>query len=59
MYGKIQDLKLCAKAFNFLQSRNITTLVQLQEVVADMKKRYWAANGETKQTKSYSMSVRN
>ena len=25
-YGKIQDLKLYAKAFNFLQSRNITTL---------------------------------
>ena len=49
-YGKIQDLKLYAKAFNFLQSRNITTLVQLQEVVSDMKKRYWNTNGEIKQT---------
>lgn len=49
-YGKIQDLKLYAKAFNFLQSRNITTLVQLQEVVSDMKKRYWTTNGEIKQT---------
>ena len=49
-YGKIQDLKLYAKAFNFLQSRNITTLVQLQEVVSDMKKQYWTTNGEIKQT---------
>ena len=49
-YGKIQDLKLYAKAFQFLQSRNITTLVQLQEVVSDMKKRYWNTNGEIKQT---------
>ncbi|NDO45263.1 MobQ family relaxase [Clostridium sp. MD294] len=49
-YGKIQDLKLYAKAFNFLQSRNITTLVQLQEVVSEMKKRYWNTNGEIKQT---------
>ena len=49
-YEKIQDLKLYAKAFNFLQSRNITTLVQLQEVVSDMKKRYWNTNGEIKQT---------
>lgn len=49
-YGKIQDLKLYAKAFNFLQSRNITTLVQLQEVVSDMKKQYWNTNGEIKQT---------
>ena len=43
-------MKLYAKAFNFLQSRNITTLVQLQEVVADMKKQYWTTNGEIKQT---------
>lgn len=49
-YGKIQDLKLYAKAFQFLQDRNITTLVQLQEVVSDMKKRYWNTNGEIKQT---------
>lgn len=49
-YGKIQDLKLYAKAFQFLQSRNITTLVQLQEVVSDMKKRYCNTNGEIKQT---------
>lgn len=49
-YGKIQDLKLYAKAFQFLQSRNITTLVQLQEVVSDMKKQYWTTNGEIKQT---------
>lgn len=49
-YEKIQDLKLYAKAFNFLQSRNITTLVQLQEVVSDMKKQYWTTNGEIKQT---------
>ena len=49
-YGKIQDLKLYAKAFQFLQNRNITTLVQLQEVVSDMKKRYWNTNGEIKQT---------
>ena len=49
-YGKIQDLKLYAKAFQFLQSRDITTLVQLQEVVSDMKKRYWTTNGEIKQT---------
>ncbi|XBX05532.1 MobQ family relaxase [Enterocloster clostridioformis] len=49
-YGKIQDLKLYAKAFNFLQSRNITTLVQLQEVVSDMKKQYWTTNREIKQT---------
>ena len=49
-WGKIQDLKLYAKAFNFLQSRNITTLVQLQEVVWDMKKQYWTTNGEIKQT---------
>ena len=49
-YGKIQDLKLYAKAFQFLQNRNITTLVQLQEIVSDMKKRYWNTNGEIKQT---------
>ena len=33
-----------------MQSRNITTLVQLQEVVSDMKKQYWTTNGEIKQT---------
>ena len=49
-YGKIQDLKLYAKAFNFLQSRNITTLVQLQEVVSEMKKRCRNTNREIKQT---------
>ena len=49
-YGKIQDVKLYAKAFNFLQSRNITTLVQLQEVVSEMKKRCRNTNREIKQT---------
>lgn len=49
-HGKIQDLKLYAKAFNFLQDKNITTLLQLQEVVSEMKKRCRNANGEIKQT---------
>lgn len=49
-YGKIRDLKAYAKAVSFIQSKNITTLVQLQEVVSDMKKRYWNTNGEIKQT---------
>ena len=49
-YGEIQDLKLYAKAFHFLQSRNITTPAQLQEVVENMKKRYWNINREIKQT---------
>lgn len=49
-YGKIRDLKAYAKAVSFIQSKNITTLVQLQEVVSDMKKRYWNINGEIKQT---------
>ena len=49
-YGKIQDLKLYAKAFNFLQDKNITPLLQLQEVVSEMKKRSRNTNGEIKQT---------
>ena len=49
-YGKIQDVKRYAKAFNFLQSRNITTLVQLQEVVSEMKKRCRNTTREIKQT---------
>ena len=49
-YGKVHDLKLYAKAFNFLRDKNISTLLQLQEVVADMKKRYRNTNGAIKQT---------
>lgn len=43
-------MKLYAKAFNFLQDKNITPLLQLQEVVSEMKKRSRNTNGEIKQT---------
>ena len=43
-------MKLYAKAFNFLQDKNITSLLQLQEVVSEMKKRSRNTNGEIKQT---------
>ena len=43
-YGKVRDLKAYAKAVGFLQEKNVTTLVELQEVVSDMKKRYWNVN---------------
>lgn len=49
-YGKVRDLKTYAKAVGFLQEKNITTLVELQEVVSDMKKRYWNVNKQIKQT---------
>jgi len=49
-YGKIRDLKTYTKAVNFLQEHNITTLVQLQETVSEMKKRYRNINGKIKQT---------
>lgn len=49
-YGKIRDLKAYAQAVNFLQTNNITTLAELQEIVSDMKKRYWDTNGEIKNT---------
>ena len=49
-YGKIKDLKSFAKAVSFLQSNHISTLSELQETLSGMKKRYWNANSEIKQT---------
>lgn len=49
-YGKIQDLKAYAQAINFLQAKNVTTLEQLYEVVAEMKKEYRNARSRIKQT---------
>ena len=38
------------RTMTFLQEHNITTLVQLQETVSEMKKRYRNTNGKIKQT---------
>lgn len=48
-YGKIHDLKAYTQAVNFLQDKSITTLVQLQDTVSEMKKRYRNLNGQIKQ----------
>ncbi len=49
-YGKARDLKVYAKAINFLQERGIETLAQFQEVVTGIKKNYRDTNGRIKRT---------
>lgn len=42
-YGKIRDLKMAARVFNFLQENNISTLPELREMVSDTLAKYDSA----------------
>lgn len=47
---KIMDRKDYVNAVDFLQGHNIITFEQLQETMQEIKKRYWDANRQIKQT---------
>ncbi|MDD2418625.1 MAG: hypothetical protein PHR37_06505 [Eubacteriales bacterium] len=39
-YGKIRDLKMVARVYNFMQENDISTLPELRGMVSDMLAKY-------------------